>query len=110
MSFAPGQPPDDFEVFYQRFLAGHRSSGTRYAHVAAVGVGILGLSAALRRRSIGPLLLGAAGFAALAVLSHPLFEGNWPENFHRPAWAARAFARLCWQTLTRSVPEPPTPR
>jgi hypothetical protein len=95
---------DDFEAFWRHFLTSHRSPATRWAHVAALALGLLGAGAALRRRPVTALLLGG-GAVALAVLSHPLFEGNWPENFGRPVWAARAFLRLCLRTVSGAIAE-----
>ncbi len=98
-------PFPDFEAFWRHFMTSHRSAAVRYCHVAALGCGLLGLGMALRKRRLWPAVLGAGGFAALAILSHPLLTGTWPENFGHPVWAARAFLRLCRKTVTGSIYE-----
>src|SRR4051794_38626339 len=90
----------DFEAFWKTFLSDHPSPANRWAHVAALAAGAGGAVWALRRRSSGPALLGAAVAAALATGGHPVFQGDRPKNFGRPLWAARAFLRLCARTVT----------
>ncbi|MCA9682376.1 MAG: DUF962 domain-containing protein [Myxococcales bacterium] len=93
----------DFESFWPHFLSSHMRAATRWAHVAALAVGVLGLIATIVLRHWLPLVLGAAGTAALAVGAHPLFEGNRAENLGRPLWGARGFWRLCVRTIAGSI-------
>jgi hypothetical protein len=93
----------DFEAFWQSFLADHPSAANRWAHVGALVAGAGGLGWALHRRSLSPVLAGAAVAAALAVGGHPLFQGDMPKNFGRPVWGARAFVRLCVRTVSGSA-------
>lgn len=94
---------ENFEQFWPHFLSSHRRPMTRWLHVAAVSVGAAGLAAAVRRRRMTPLLLGAAAGFALATTAHSLLEGNTPENLGRPLWAARGLLRLCLRTVTGSI-------
>lgn len=95
--------PQDFEAFWPRFLASHTSAAVRWCHVAGLACGLTGAALALRSRRPAPLLIGGGAFAALALLSHPIFGGNWPENLGRPLWGARAFLRLSARTITGSI-------
>jgi hypothetical protein len=95
----------DFESFWRHFLADHPSPANRWAHVAALVAGVGGVVLAIRRRSIGPALAGAALAGALAGGGHPVFQGDRPQNFGRPLWAARAFLRLCARTVTGRAAE-----
>lgn len=90
----------DFEDFWPHFLQDHWSPATRWAHVAGLASAVVGVSAALASRRAAPLLLGGALFAAFAVGSHPAFQGDRPQNFRRPWFGARGFARLCVRTVT----------
>jgi 2-hydroxy-palmitic acid dioxygenase Mpo1-like protein len=93
-------PDQDFEAFWKKFLADHPSAMNRWAHVAALAAGAGGVGWALLQRSKGPAIVGLSLAAALAIGGHPVFQGDWPKNFGRPLWAARAFLRLCARTLT----------
>jgi hypothetical protein len=95
----------DFEAFWKKFLSDHPSAANRWAHVGALVAGVGGAVWALRRGAIGPALGGAALAAALAVGGHPVFQGDMPKNFGRPAWGARAFLRLCARTVTGRAAE-----
>lgn len=95
--------PETFEQFWPHFLSSHRQPLTRWLHVAAVGVGTIGVIKALRQRRLGPALLGTAAGAALALGAHPLVEGNRAENGGQPLWAARALLRLCARTISGSI-------
>lgn len=95
----------DFESFWNHFLKSHQNPATRWAHVAALAVGVLAVRRAIKKRSLKPLLLGGAAFAGLAVLSHRLLDGTWPENFGEPVFATRAFLRLCMRTVSGRVHE-----
>lgn len=97
--------PQDFESFWTHFLGSHTSAAVRWCHVAGLACGLGGAALALRSRRLTPLLIGGGAFAALAVFSHPVFGGNWPENFGRPRWAARAFLRLSARTLSGAIHE-----
>lgn len=99
----PANPPETFEQFWPHFLSSHRQPLTRWLHVAAVGVGALGLIKGVRQRRVGPVLWGAATGAALALGAHPLVEGNRAENGGQPLWAARALLRMCLRTVTGSI-------
>ncbi len=96
---------DNFEAFWKKFLSDHPSRANRWAHVAALVAGAGGVVWAIRRRSIGPALKGAALAGALAVGGHPVFQGDRPKNFGRPLWAARAFVRMCARTVTGRADE-----
>lgn len=93
----------DFEAFWRHFLSSHTDPLVRACHVAGLLCGALGLFEALRRRRLWPLLLGGGAFAGLAILSHPLLTGHWPENLGHPLWGARALLRLCARTLDGSI-------
>lgn len=93
-------PHDDFEAFWKHFLADHPSALNRWAHVAALAAGAGGALWAIRTRRITPALTGAALAALFAGGGHPVFQGDRPQNFGRPLFAARAFFRLCWRTVT----------
>jgi len=95
--------PASFEDFWLAFVADHQSAQNRWAPVAGLAAGTLGLGVAIARRSPVPLVLGVAAFAAFAVGGHPVFEGNRAKNFGRPVWATRAFLRLCFHTVTGSI-------
>jgi hypothetical protein len=98
--------PDTFETFEQfwpHFLSSHRKASTRWAHVAAVGVGLAGAALGGRRRSVWPAIAGVGAAVALAAGAHPLFEGNTAQNAGRPLWALRAVGRLCLRTITGSI-------
>jgi hypothetical protein len=95
----------DFEAFWPHFLANHTNPMVRYCHVAALGCGLLGAGMALRKRRLSPLLRGVGAFAALGILSHPVFTGHWPRNFGYPQYAARGFLRLCIRTVTGAIHE-----
>lgn len=97
--------PASFEDFWLSFVADHKSARNRWAHVAGLTAGALGLGVAVARKSPVPLVLGAAAFAAFAVFGHPVFEGNRAKNFGRPVFAARAFMRLCLRTVTGAIDE-----
>lgn len=97
----------DFESFWTHFLSSHQHSAVRWCHVAGLLCGVSGLAVAVRQRRLRPLLLGGGAFAALAIFSHPLLGGNWPENFGHPRWAARSFLRLCVRTVTGTIAPPP---
>lgn len=99
----PANPPETFEQFWPHFLASHRQPLTRWLHVAAVGVGTLGLVKAVRRHRLGPALWGSAVGAALALGAHPLVEGNRAENGGQPLWATRALLRMCLRTVSGSI-------
>lgn len=93
----------DFELFWQHFLTSHTDPVVRAAHVVGLLCGVVGVGRAIQKRSVVPLLLGGGAFAALAIASHPVRTGKWPENFGQPALAARAFLRLCLRTVTGSI-------
>jgi|HubBroStandDraft_2_1064218.scaffolds.fasta_scaffold243242_2 hypothetical protein len=95
----------DFESFWRHFLADHPSPANRWAHVAALVAGVGGAVLAVRRRSLAPALAGAALASALAGGGHPVFQGDRPQNFGKPLWAARAFLRLCARTVTGRAAE-----
>jgi hypothetical protein len=95
--------PETFEQFWPHFLSSHRQPLTRWLHVAALGVGALGVLTALRQRRLGPALLGTTAGAALALFAHPLVEGNRAENGGQPLWAARALLRMCGRTISGSI-------
>lgn len=92
--------PEDFEAFWRKFLADHPSAANRWAHVGAMAAATAGLTLAARSRRLGPLAIGGAAAALLAVAGHPIFQGDRPKNFGRPLWAARAFVRLCARTVS----------
>lgn len=96
-------PPATFEQFWPHFLSSHRQPLTRWLHVAAVGVGTLGLLRAMRQRRLGPAFWGTAAGVALALGAHPLVEGNRAENGGQPLWAARALLRMCVRTVSGSI-------
>src|SRR5262245_33702157 len=89
----------DFETFWRKFLSDHPSSVNRWMHVAALAAVAGSAALALRTRSPLPLVIGIGVGSALAVVGHPLFQGDWPKNFGQPAYAARAFLRLCLRTI-----------
>ena len=94
---------DDFESFYLHFLSSHTRAATRWMHVAGVGVGVIGAATALATRRVLPAVLGAAASVALTGGSHPLFEGNTPQNAGRPFWGARALLRMCVRQVTGAI-------
>jgi hypothetical protein len=75
---------ETFEQFWPHFLSSHLKASTRWAHVGSTALGLAGVAVGLRRRSAWPLIVGAAGAAALAIGAHPLFEGNTAENVGHP--------------------------
>lgn len=95
----------DFEEFWKDFLRDHWSPATRWMHVAALASGVAGVAWAVREKKLQPLLFGVGVAAGFAVGGHPLFQGDRPKNFRRPAWAARAFVRLCVRTVTGAAAE-----
>lgn len=95
----------DFEEFWPHFISSHRRPATRWAHVAAAGAALLGLRRARKQGRLLPLLVGGAVAGGLAVLAHPLLEGDWPQNLEHPRFAARAFVRLCLRTLSGRIHE-----
>lgn len=94
---------ETFEQFWPHFLSSHRKPSTRWAHVAAMGVGAAGALLALRYRRVWPAIAGFSAASAMAGGAHTIFEGNTPENANRPLWAARAFTRLCARTITGAI-------
>ena len=102
MSQAPAEHPD-FESFWLHFLSSHDNAAVRWCHVAGLACGVAGIAIAGQKWRLWPALLGGGAFAALAILSHPLLAGNWPENFGHPRWGARAFLRLCARTVTGTL-------
>jgi hypothetical protein len=95
---------NDFEEFWQYFLTSHRHPANRWAHVALVAVAARGVVRAARKRSLKPLLGGAAAASAIAMLSHKFIEGSRPERRGgNPTWSARALGRLVVRTLNGSI-------
>jgi hypothetical protein len=94
---------DDFETFYLHFLTSHTRAITRWMHVAAVGAGITGAAVSIATRRPLPVILGAAASLALAVGSHPLFEGNVPQNAGQPGYGGRALLRMCFRQVTGAI-------
>lgn len=99
---APGEF-EDFEAFWPHFLESHRNPAVRWAHVAALASLLIGLRRARKQRRLFPLVAGGAVAGALAVFSHPLLEGEWPQNLGRPRYAARGFLRLCLRTVSGRI-------
>lgn len=102
---AQSEPPEftSFEAFWPHFLESHRNPAVRWAHVAALASLLIGLRRARRQRRLFPLVAGGAVAGALAVFSHPLLEGEWPQNLGRPRYAARGFLRLCLRTVSGRI-------
>jgi hypothetical protein len=101
----PTQPPEfvSFEEFWPHFLSSHRNPAVRWAHVAALASLLIGLRRARKQRRLFPLVAGGAVAGALAVFSHPLLEGEWPQNLGQPRCAARGFLRLCLRTVSGRI-------
>jgi hypothetical protein len=51
------------------------------------------------RRTPWPFVTENTAFTALTVETHPLFEGNWPENTGQPLFAILGNFRMAWHTL-----------
>jgi hypothetical protein len=82
--------PSSFAEFWPHYLAAHRDPRTRACHYASTTLGaalLVGFAASGDWR-----LLAAAPVAgyAVAMASHPLFEGNRPATFTHPAWSLLA--------------------
>ncbi len=89
----------DFDAFWDHFLLSHTKAGTQWMHTAGVAAFCAGIALSAKRRSPLPFLAGGAAFAALAVLAHPLFEGNWPENTGAPVYGILGNFRMAYHTL-----------
>jgi hypothetical protein len=94
---------ENFESFYQHFLSSHTRAVTRWMHVAGLSIGATGVAIAARTRRPLPALLGIGVGTALLVGSHPVFEGNTPQNGGRPLWGARALVRMCVRQVTGAI-------
>lgn len=73
-----------FDAFYADYLRQHRHPANRALHLAAKVLMVVAVVAALRTRSVAPLLLVPVLGVAPCWLGHWMFEGNQPTSRTRP--------------------------
>lgn len=95
-----------FAEFWPYYLRAHRDPRTRACHYTGTGLGVLLLLAAAIRLDWRFLVAAPIAGYAIAMLSHPAFEGNRPATFRHPLWSLLAdFYMLALWATGRLGPE-----
>lgn len=70
--------------FYRFYLGEHQNVMCRRLHFVGTTFGVLGITQAIRKRSVKPLLKGIVAGYACAWVGHFFFEKNKPATFKYP--------------------------
>ena len=97
------QSHKDFNAFWDHFIQSHKKPATQWMHTAGVGIWCTGIVVGIAKKSPTALLISSGAFAAMAVLAHPMFEGNWPENGGHPLYGILANFRMAWHTINGTM-------